>query len=149
MKTASAENHTDIVAPLSLALHADVTTSLQQKERGWRFQLPNIFPLRQLVSLEARKSPLRIGPPSHMKQKLRVRIPSGHRVTSAPENIKVSHPCFDVVRETKKSAQTVEVEFHLVRRCVEVSPTDYPAFRTSVLTVLQQMQESIDFERGR
>lgn len=149
LKTASAENHTDIVAPLSLALHADVTTSLQQKERGWRFQLPNIFPLRQLVSLEARKSPLRIGPPSHMKQKLRVRIPSGHRVTSAPENIKVSHPCFDVVRETKKSAQTVEVEFHLVRRCVEVSPTDYPAFRTSVLTVLQQMQESIDFERGR
>ena len=149
LKDASAENHTDIVSPLSLKLEADVTTSLQQKERGWRFQLPNIFPLRQLVNLEKRTTPLRIGPPSHMKQRIQVNIPSGHRVTSVPENIKVNHGCFDVTRTTKKSAQTVDIDFHLVRRCVEVSPEEYSEFRAAVLKVLQQMQESIDFERGR
>jgi hypothetical protein len=139
---ASAE---DIFKPLSLSVTVDDSNSLSVENNQYRLRLPNTFGATGLTSLTARKLPLRLGPYQSETFHIDVDLPRGYRVSRAPSDFALKDACFSASRHATTTGQRVRLDLAFVRRCAEISPQEYPAFRKLMLRVTSLLQEELVF----
>jgi hypothetical protein len=106
--------------------------------------MPNTFNTMP-TALAVRKLPLRLGPYNTSRFHIDVELPKGYRATRLPSDFQVKDRCVTIERHATVSGQRVRIELGFIKRCAEISPEDYPAFRKLVLRATSQLQDELVF----
>ena len=142
---AEAGDPNDLWHPITLTLDVDDSNALQTNEGARRLRLPVLPGLDRLTSLVDRKAPLRIGVPETTDLHVTVALPSQSRVAELPHDFKETPRCLSIERQSRTKGDQIDVRLKMVRTCAEITPAEYPAFRTEVLRALSRMQEQLAF----
>jgi tetratricopeptide (TPR) repeat protein len=134
----------DIFKPLTLSVTVDASNSISAENGQYRLRMPNTFNTMP-TALAVRKLPLRLGPYNTSRFHIDVELPKGYRATRLPSDFQVKDRCVTIERRATVSGQRVRIELSFVKRCAEISPEDYPAFRKLVLRATSQLQDELVF----
>jgi transglutaminase-like putative cysteine protease len=146
---ASSRNADDIWRPVELELGLDASAALQPRGGEHRMPIPSSFPLAHATRLEARRLPLRLGPPDSQRWQITYELPPGGRIVRAPENFDVTHACFRVSRSTVVRGRRATVAIEYERSCPEIAPEHYAELRRLAQRAWNQLQTEMVFDLRR
>jgi tetratricopeptide (TPR) repeat protein len=142
VKSTKGGSKEDILHPLSVSIEVDDSQSLRAEDDHFRLAMPGRFELDGTVALKARETPMRLGPPSSAAYDIDAQLPDGFQVTHAPKDFVVEQACFTLSRKAKVEQRHVAVHLAYQRRCTDVTPADYGAYRDAV----QRAKHALDDE---
>lgn len=153
VKTSEFNGLYDLDQPVQL--RADLQGGRWIIERGEEFLVQpfgyKTFDLTDMTSLSQRTQALSLEPPQEMKRELRLRVPPTLRPKRLPkEQVVLEHPAFGTFTMTvhwDEAAHMLTTHGELLRHVTEVSPKDYPAFRTWVREIERRANQPILFEQ--
>jgi tetratricopeptide (TPR) repeat protein/transglutaminase-like putative cysteine protease len=146
VKEASSSDPEDIWSPLVLDLDLDVSGALTPDGKLTRLPLPSLFPLSRTAMLSERRHPIRLGAPDSMELKARITLPPGSRVTHAPADVSIEHPCFSVARTSEVKGASVEVHMRYAATCPQLPADGYAEYRKAVQRATAQLNDPLRFE---
>ena len=140
-----APDHEDFSHPVTLKLQVDASNTLQPEGDHFRFRLPPIFPLAELVSLDKRESAMDLRAPMSQTAELHARVPEGMQLIDPPPETDLKSACFHVKRMVKVAGRELTVHDEFERTCVVVPAGDYAAFRADVQKATARLDQAIIF----
>ena len=97
----------DLWHPLRLEMDYNADAAIQPEGDHWRLGLPEFFRMGDLVALNERKFPLRLGIKRSEHVDIQLTIPEGYKIVHIPQSVSVEHPCLSANSRVKLASGCV------------------------------------------